>query len=57
MEKILYPTQPNRCTITGPSECCESVFLTKLTSKNTSDYHKMYIYSPSLHQDFVSKLN
>ena len=28
MEKILYPTHPVRCIITGPSECGKSVFLT-----------------------------
>ena len=30
MHKILYPQDPVRCIITGPSKCGKSVFLTNL---------------------------
>ena len=51
MEKFLYPNLPVRCIITGPSECGKSVFLTNLILNSINDYDKIYIYSPSLHQD------
>ena len=56
MEKFLYPNHPVRCIITGPSECGESVFLTKLILNIINEYDKIYIYSPSLHQDLHQKL-
>ena len=56
MEKILYPTHPLRCIITGPSECGKSVFLTNLILNIINEYDKIYIYSPSLHQDLYQKL-
>ena len=56
MEKFLYPKHPVRCIITGPSECGKSVFLTKLVLNNINEYDKIYIYSPSLHQEFDQKL-
>ena len=56
MEKILYPNHPVRCIITGPSEGGQSVFLTKLILNIINEYDKIYIYSPSLHQDFYQKL-
>ena len=56
MEKFLYPTHPVRCIITGPSECGKLVFLTKLILNIFNEYDKIYIYSPSLHQDFYKKL-
>ena len=56
MEKILYPTHPVRCIITGPSECGKSVFLTNLILNIINEYDKLYIYSPSLHQDLYQKL-
>ena len=56
MEKILYPTHPCRCIITGPSECGKSVFLTNLILNIINEYGKIYIYSPSLHQDLYQKL-
>ena len=56
MEKILYPTHPVRCIITGPSECGKSVFLTNLILIIINEYDKIYIYSPSLHQDLYQKL-
>ena len=57
MEKILYPNHPVRCIITGPSECGKSIFLTNLILNIINEYDKMYIYSPSLHQDLNQKLN
>ena len=56
MEKFLYPTHPVRCIITGPSECGKSVFLTNLILYIINEYDKIYIYSPSLHQDLYQKL-
>ena len=56
MEKFLYPSQPVRCIITGPSECGKSVFLTSLILNIINEYDKIYIYSPSLHQDLYQKL-
>ena len=56
LEKILYPTYPVRCIITGPSECGESVFLTTLILNIIDEYNKNHIYTPSLHQDIYQKL-
>ena len=56
MDKILYPTHPVRCIITGPSECGKSVFLTNLILNIINEYDKIYIYSPSLHQKLYQKL-
>ena len=56
MEKVLYPSHPVRCIITGPSECGKSVFLRNLILNNINEYDKMYIYSPSLHQNLYQKL-
>ena len=56
MEKFLYPKHPVRCMITGPSEYGKSVFVTNLISKIINEYDKIYIYSPSLHQDLYQNL-
>ena len=56
MDKIFYPTHPVRCILTGPSECGKSVFLTNLILNIINEYDKIYIYSPSLHQDLYQKL-
>ena len=56
MEKIFYPNHPIRCIITGPSECGKSVFLTNLVLKNIKGNDKIYIYSPSLHQDLYQEI-
>ena len=56
MEEFLYPTHPVRCIITGPSECGKSVFLTNLILNIINEYDKIYIYSPSLHQDLNQKI-
>ena len=56
MDKVLYPTHPVRCIITGPSECGKSVFLINLILNIINEYDKIYIYSPSLHQKLYQKL-
>ena len=56
MEKILYPNHPVRCIITGPSECGKSVFLKNLFLNIINEIDKIYIYSPSLHQDLYQTL-
>ena len=56
MEKFLYPTHPVRCIITGPSESGKSVFLTNLILNIIDEYDKIYIYSPSLHQDLYQRI-
>ena len=56
IDKIIYPNHPVRCIITGPSEGGKSVFLTNLIINIINEYNKIYIYSPSLHQDLYQKL-
>ena len=56
MDKFLYPNHPVRCITTEPSECGKSVFLTNLIFNIINEYDKIYIYSPSLHQDLYQKL-
>ena len=56
MEKFRYPTHPLRCIICGPSNVGKSVFLTNLFLYIKNEYNKIYIYSPSLHQDLYQKL-
>ena len=56
MEKYLYPKHPVRCIITGPSNVGKSVFLTNLILNIINEYDKIYIYSPSLHQDIYQKI-
>ena len=57
MEKILHPNHPITCIITGPSEGGKSVFLTNIISNIFNEFEKVYIYSPSVHQDLFQKLN
>ena len=56
MEKILYPSHPLRCIITGPSNVGKTRFLTNLTLNIVNEYDKIYIYSPSLHQDLYQRI-
>ena len=56
MEKFLYPQHSLRCIITGLSECGKSVFLTNLILYIINEYDKIYIYSPSVHQDLYQEL-
>ena len=55
MEKILYPSYPLRCIITGPSSSGKSVNLTILILNIINEYDKIYVYSPSRHQDLYRK--
>ena len=57
MEKFLYPNHPVRCSITGPSVCGKSVFLTNFILNISNEYDNIYIYSPSLHQHLYQKLS
>ena len=56
MEKILNPNHPIGCIITGSSNVGESVFLTNLILNIINKYNRIYIYSPSVHQDLYQKL-
>ena len=56
MEKFLYPNHPICCIINGPNNLGKNVFLTNLLLYIFNDYGKIYIYSPSLHQDLYYKL-
>ena len=55
MVKNLYPKHPVRCIMIGPSECGISVFLTNLILNIINEFDKIYIYSPSPHQDLYQK--
>ena len=54
-EKFLYPQHPIRCNICGPSNVGKRVFRTN-SILNITDFDKIYIYSPSLHQDLYQVL-
>ena len=56
MEKILYPSHPLRCIITGPSNSGKTYFVTNIILNIINEYDKIYIYSPSLHQELYQKL-
>ena len=56
MEKFLYPSHPCRCMITGPSNVGKTYFLTKIILNIINEYDKIYIYSPSLHQELYQRL-
>ena len=56
MEKNLYPQNPVRCIITGPSECGKSLLLTNSFSNIINEYDNIYIYSQCLHQNIYQKL-
>ena len=56
-EKFLHPNHPVRFFITGPSCSGKSLILAKLILKIFNEYDKLYINSPSLHQDLYPKLN
>ena len=56
MEKILYPKHPLRCIIAGPSNSGKTYFLTNIILNIIKEYDKIYIYTPSLHQDLYQKL-
>ena len=56
MEKFLYPKHPLRCIITGPTNSGKSAFLANIIFHNIKEYDKIYIHSPSLHQDKYQKV-
>ena len=56
MDKILYPKHPCRAIITGPSNVGKTYFLTNIILNIIKEYDKIYIYSPSLHQDLYQRL-
>ena len=56
-DKFLYPQGPVRCIVTCLSECAKSVSLTNLILNINNEYNKIYIYSPSLHQDLYQKID
>ena len=56
MDKILYPSHPCRVVITGPSNIGKTYFLTNLILNIINEYDKIYIYSPSLHQELYQRL-
>ena len=56
MDKNLYPHHPVRCIIKEASCIGESLFLTNLILNIINEYDKIYIYSPSLHQDLYQNL-
>ena len=56
MEKFFYPFHPCRCIITGPSNVGKTYFLTNIILNIINEYDKIYIYSPSLHQDLYQRL-
>ena len=56
MDKILYPSHPCRCIITGPSNVGKSFFLTNLFVNIINEYDKISIFSPSLLRDLYQRL-
>ena len=55
-EKYLSPNHALRSIICGLSNVGKGVFLTNLILNVFHEYNKIYIYSPSLHQDLYQKL-
>ena len=56
LEKISNSKHPAIVLITEPSECGESYFLTNIVLNLFNEFGKIYIYSPSLHQNLYQKL-
>ena len=50
------PQDPDRCNITGPSECRKSVFPTNLFLNSFNEIEKLYKYSPNIRQELYQKL-
>ena len=51
MEKILYPTKPVQCIISGKSSSGKSTLILKILFQIITELDKIYIYSPTIHQD------
>ena len=56
MEKILYPSHPLRGILCGASNSGKTYFLTNIILNIINEYDKIYIYSPSLHQNLYQRL-
>ena len=56
MEKFLNPNHPVRCIIAGPSNSGKTILLTNLIINFINEFEKLYIFSPSIHQDLYQKL-
>ena len=56
MNKVLYPIHPPRSFITGPSNSGRTVSLTNLILNIINEFEKIYIFSPSIHQDLYYKV-
>ena len=56
IDKFLYPNHPVTCIITGQSNSGKSLFSTNSILNTINAYEKIYIYSPSLHQDLYQKI-
>ena len=55
-DKILYPNHPCRVIITGPSNVGKTYFLTNIILNIINEYDKIYIFSPSIHQELYQRL-
>ena len=56
MRKFFCPSHPVRCITTGAGEITNSCFPTNSILNTIEEYNRIYIYSPSLHQDLQQKL-
>ena len=56
IDEFLYPPHLVFCIINRPSNVGKSVLLTNLILNFINEYDKIYIYSPSLPQEFYQKL-
>ena len=55
MEKILYPEIPIRCIISGKSNSGKSTLLFKILFNIINNFDKIFIYSPTIHQQIIKK--
>ena len=56
MEKLLYPEKPIRCIISGKSASGKSTLLFKILFDIITDFNKIFIYSPTIHQPVYQTL-
>ena len=56
MDKFTNPQHPVGCIVAGPSVLGKSLYLSDLFLNIVNELDKIYIYSPSLHQDLYQKL-
>ena len=55
MEKFLYPEIPVRVIISGKSASGKSTLLFKILFNIINDFDKIYIFSPTIHQETYQK--